>query len=35
MKVYPEKGGNMLKAEEYRLKIKELKGILQETGHSL
>ncbi|MDY6367611.1 MAG: peptide chain release factor 2 [Clostridia bacterium] len=25
----------MLKAEEYRLKIKELKGILQETGHSL
>ncbi|MBE7086970.1 MAG: peptide chain release factor 2 [Clostridiales bacterium] len=25
----------MIKSEEYRLKIKELKGILSETGHSL
>ena len=25
----------MIKSEEYKLKIKELKGILLETGHSL
>jgi hypothetical protein len=25
----------MIKTEEYKLKIKELKGILSETGHSL
>ena len=25
----------MIKIEEYKLKIKELKGILLETGHSL
>lgn len=30
-----EKGVFMLKTEEFRFKIKELKGILSETGHSL
>ncbi len=26
---------DMIKCEEYKLKLKELKGILAETGHSL
>lgn len=34
-KIIQKRKESMLKSEEFKLKIKELKGILLETGHSL